>query len=388
MRSGISQEIVIIGGGVTGVASAYELARAGAAVTVVEQASLASMASGRTLAGVRQSGRHAAELPLAMAAVARWKTLGDELGADLEYRQDGNLRLAEDEVDRAKILTIVGEQSRLGLEIEFLDGNAAVREIAPAVAQHVRAASYTPTDGHANPNATVDAYAQAARNAGARIREQSRVQEIETRNGRIAGIRTDNCRIPADTIVIAAGIDTPALLAPLGLDLPLHLANVPVVQTTRTRPLLAPVIGTAKAHFAARQEAGGAMRFSSGGHPVEPGADAKAPDLMRPSVARLAETMSRAASLLPAIGGLPVNAVWGGLIDLTPDSLPVIDRVSEIEGLVVAAGFSGHGFCLGPVSGEIVRDLVLARDQRYRIEPFRWGRFVARNGTDSPELFG
>src|ERR671916_3154034 len=87
-------EVVVIGGGISGTAAAYELARAGATVTLLEQGSLASMASGWTLGGVRQSGRHSAELPLATAAVARWEHLGEELGADIEYRREGNLRLA------------------------------------------------------------------------------------------------------------------------------------------------------------------------------------------------------------------------------------------------------------------------------------------------------
>src|SRR4051794_13056781 len=88
------REVVIIGGGISGTAAAYELARAGARVTLLERGLLASMASGRTLAGVRQSGRHPAELPLATAAVERWAVLGEELGADVEYRRQGNLRLA------------------------------------------------------------------------------------------------------------------------------------------------------------------------------------------------------------------------------------------------------------------------------------------------------
>jgi sarcosine oxidase subunit beta len=87
-------DVVIIGGGISGTAAAYELAGAGIGVTVLEKGSLASMASGWTLAGVRQSGRHQAELPLAMDAVTRWETLSEELGADVEYRQKGNLRLA------------------------------------------------------------------------------------------------------------------------------------------------------------------------------------------------------------------------------------------------------------------------------------------------------
>ena len=117
------------------------------------------MASGWTLAGVRQSGRHPAELPLATAAVARWEHLGEELGADVEYRREGNLRLARSPEEVPVIQTIVAEQRGLGLDLTFLPDNAAVREIAPAIAESVLAASYCPTDGHANPIATVQAFA-------------------------------------------------------------------------------------------------------------------------------------------------------------------------------------------------------------------------------------
>src|SRR5262249_10557684 len=135
-------EVVIVGGGISGTAAAYELARAGAAVTLLEQGELASMASGRTLAGVRQSGRHPAELPLAMAAVRRWPTLHEDLGADVEYRQRGNLRLARTPEEVPVIAGIVEEQRALGLDLAYLPDNAAVRAVAPALSETILAASF------------------------------------------------------------------------------------------------------------------------------------------------------------------------------------------------------------------------------------------------------
>lgn len=383
-----SDRVLIIGGGITGTAAAYELARSGVSVTVVERASLASMGSGRTLAGVRQSGRHPAELPLAISAVQRWQTLGEELGADLEYRQRGNLRLAEDEADVEKLREMVQDHQGDGLEIEFLENNSAVREIAPAVSERILAAAYCPTDGHANPIATVQAYAAAGRRCGVCFMEQTPVRDITTSAGRVTGVTTDQGPIAADQIVVAAGIDTPRLLEPLGLDFPLSLALVPVIQTVGTRQLLDQVLGTAKAHFAARQQVDGRMRFSSGGHPVDLRPSDVTVESMRPTVAMAAETLSRAAELLPEIAEVPVNQIWGGFVDLTSDGIPVLDRVPEIEGLVVAAGFSGHGFCLGPVSGEIVRDLVLDRSSRWPLDPFRWRRSLAQSQTRRAELHG
>jgi sarcosine oxidase, subunit beta len=109
---------------------------------------------------------------------------------------------------------------------------------------------------------------------------------------------------------------------------------------------------------------------------------------MQPSCSRAAETLARAVSIIPDMESVPVNTIWAGLVDMTADGIPVIDRVEQLQGLIVAAGYCGHGFCLGPVSGEIIRDLVLDEVPRWPIEPFRWDRFLASSGSSRPELLG
>jgi sarcosine oxidase, subunit beta len=381
-------DVVIVGGGITGCAAAYELSRAGCRVTVLEQRNFAEMGSGRTLAGVRQSGRHPAELPLAMTAVERWSTLSDELGQDVEYRQRGNLRLAEDDSDIPVIADMVERQRKQGLEIHYLDGNESVRDVAPALSETIRAASYTPTDGHANPIATVQAYAGAARRFGAELHVQTTVTALRIESGRVSGVQTDIELFPADIVIVAAGVETPRILCQSGLELEISLAMVPVIQTVPIDPILEQVLGTAKAHFAARQETGGRMRFSSGGRPIALHENEVTWESMQPGVARAGETLTRAVTIIPALREVPVSTLWGGLIDMTPDGVPVIDHVDGIEGLLVAAGFCGHGFCLGPVSGEILRDLATGSPSRFDLYPFRWGRADIAKSTLSPELLG
>lgn len=138
------QDIIIIGGGISGVSATYEIARAGHRVTLLEKTRLGAMASGWTLGGVRQSGRHPVELPLAQAAVARWQTLDQELGQPTGYRQGGNLRLARSDDEVATIRALVADQRALGLDLEFLPDLQAVREVAPAVGDAVLAASFAP----------------------------------------------------------------------------------------------------------------------------------------------------------------------------------------------------------------------------------------------------
>jgi sarcosine oxidase, subunit beta len=383
-------DVVVIGGGISGAAAAYELARSGAKVALLEKGQLASMASGWTLAGVRQSGRHPAELPLAQAAVARWAELARELDADVEYRREGNLRLARTPEDVPVIQSIVAEQQALGLDLVFLPDNTAVREVAPALAETVLAASFCPTDGHANPVAAVQAFAAAAQRHGAEIRTETSATAITVAGGKVQGVYTDDGTIAADAVVVAAGVYTPRLCAPLGLDLPIEIGHVSVVQTVAVPPLITQVLGVASADLALRQEVGGRVRFTGGGTPWPHEFDALADgnDPVMPPAAHVAAALSRATEVLPALAAAPLARVWGGLLDMTPDALPVIERVPEVEGLVVAAGFSGHGFCLGPVTGEIVRDLVQRGTTAYPIAPFRSGRFDHGKAREAMTLHG
>ena len=371
-------DVAIIGGGISGTAAAYELARSGASVTLLERGELASMASGWTLAGVRQSGRHPAELPLARAAVARWQGLAEELDADVEYRQEGNLRLARSPDDVPIIRRIVEEQRALGLDLTFLPDNAAVRALAPALAETVLAASYCPTDGHANPTATVRAFAAAAERRGATIRTGTTVTAIDASGGRVRGVRTTAGEFAADIVVVVAGVYSAQLCAPLGLDLPLRVRRVAALQTVPLPPLLRQVLGVAKADFAGRQEVSGRLRFTGGGSPWPHRLDdlAHGDDPVQPTGQAVATALARGIEVLPALAEARIARVWGGLIDNTPDALPIIERTPEVEGLVIAAGFSGHGFCLGPVTGQIVRELVVDGRSSLPIEPFRRDRFA------------
>ncbi|MEM7029553.1 MAG: FAD-binding oxidoreductase [Chloroflexota bacterium] len=383
-----TEEIVIIGGGISGTAAAYELAQSGAQVTLIEKGSLASMASGWTLAGVRQSGRHPAELPLAQAAVKRWQNLNDELEADVSYRQEGNLRLAftPDEVDF--IANMVEEQRALGLQLDFLPDGEAVREVAPALSDTVLAASFCPSDGHANPTATVQAFAAAAERHGAKIMTETAVTDIEINKGQVSGVLTTAGRIAADIIIMAAGIYTGKLCEKIGLRLPIEVKHVSALQTVSLPPMLNQVLGVASADFACRQQVDGRFRMTPGAEAWEwPAGPVKAEDVY-PPMSRISMLIDRACRVIPALKEARLNRTWGGLLDMTPDGLPVIERIEAVDGLVIAGGFSGHGFCLGPITGQIISDLVLHGESALPLEPFKLNRFADFEITGEAELLG
>jgi sarcosine oxidase subunit beta len=383
---GQTQDVIIIGGGISGTAAAYELAKRGARVTLVERGDLHSMASGWTLAGVRQSGRHPAELPLAKAAVRRWEHLSEELGSDVEYRQQGNLRLALSDDEVPAIQQVIDEGNAAGIPMEYVDGSHAVREISSAITADVVGASFCPTDGHANNHLTVQAYARAAQRHGTDIRTGTDVLSLILEGERVTGVHTANGPLHADVVIVAAGIYTPHLLTPLGLDLPLQVVLCPVFTTESTVHVLGPVLGVASGGFAGRQEASGRFRLIGESLPWD-GEHHTETNTM-PTAIQAEQMIAGAMKILPGVRELRINRMWGGLIDRTPDVIPVIDRVPGWEGLIIAAGFSGHGFGIGPATGEILADLVTAGTTEHAIDAFRLNRFATGVTQEALQMHG
>jgi sarcosine oxidase subunit beta len=382
-------DVAIIGAGISGAATAYELATAGLDVVLLDRYAPAAMASGWTLAGVRQSGRDPAELPLARAAVALWGRLAERLDAPTHYRRQGNLRLARSEAEMAALAAMVEEQSAAGLPISLLMGADAVRQIAPAVAATVVGASFCPSDGHADPKATVQAFVDAAVRAGAKTRFGERVLSIDRSGSRVSGVTTDKGHIPAGRVVLAAGIFGNELLRPLGLRVPLDVKMVTVLRSIPMPPTLDQVIGVVDGGCAGRQEFNGRFRYTSGIEPWHGQMEDGAQPRVRPAARNIAGTIESFGSLVPAIQDAPVDEIWAGLIDQTPDALPVLQRMTEPEGLVVAMGFSGHGFCLGPITGRIMAALVQGEDPGLPLGPFGIARFDGWNGpAESITLHG
>lgn len=370
-------DVIIIGGGISGLAAAYELAREKLRVLLLEARDFGAMASTWTLGGVRQSGRDPAELPLAQAAVARWPQLADELGASTGYRQRGNLRFARTIAETEIIQRLVMQQNSLGLTLHYLPDNKAVRAIAPAVGENVLAASFCPDDGHADPPQVIAAYAQAARRHGAELRQKTPALRLVQQNGRIRGVETPDGLIETDRVIVAAGTHSPALLTPLGLSVPMAVKRVCVLQTVPAPPCFKQVFGVANADCAGRQEIDGRFRITTGIGDWQ-GDPARWTDTsLRPALDDVAMLIARTTPLLPVLSGLGLERVWGGLIDLTPDALPVLDAPATHPGLIIGAGFSGHGFGIGPVTGDILKRLALGQESRFDLKPFRMARFDA-----------
>lgn len=368
-------DVIVIGGGITGLATACALADAGLGVSLLEARQLGAMASTWTLGGVRQSGRDPAELPLARAAVAQWAEWHHILGGETGYRRRGNLRLARNVEEAEAIRAMVAAQRALGLNLDYLPDLKDIRAIAPAIGDGVVAASFCPDDGHADPDRTISALAGHARRKGVILQERMPALRLLVQAGRVVGVETPGGALHADRVIVACGLQSAALLEPLGLVLPMVAKRVCVIQTTPQPPAFEQVFGVANADCAGRQEIDGRFRVTTGigDWPGDPARWTEA--TLRPSFADTAALIARTTPILPLLAAAGLERVWGGLIDLTPDALPVLDAPAGCPGLVIGAGFSGHGFGIGPVSGQILRALALGETTPFDLAPFRLDRF-------------
>jgi sarcosine oxidase subunit beta len=372
----ISVDVVIVGAGIIGCSTAFELSKSGLKIEVIEKHQPGAMGSGWTLAGVRQSGRHYAEIPLAKYSVDKWSCLNEILDHRTNYKQEGNLRLARNTAEDKIIQNLVKEQKKNGLEIEYLKNTNEISEICPSISENVISASYCPTDGHADPIDTLRAYKEAAQKNGVIFTNNEEVLEISEKGNKIEYVRTSKRKIFPKFCVLANGIFCNNVLKSIGKIIPIEIPIVTVIQTEKTNPLLKPVIGVANASLAMRQENNGCFRISSGFQTWKGKIKTKNDmPYVETNLEEIKNTITQSIEIIPQLKKSSIKSFWGGLIDLTPDALPVIDHLSDCEGLIVASGFSGHGFGIAPAVGGIVSDLVLNKKTRLPIDPFSFHRF-------------
>lgn len=350
-------EIVVIGGGVMGSSIAYHLASQGRRVLVVEQESESAAeptASWASAGGVRRQGRHATEAKLASEAIARWHTLEQELDADLRYRRGGQLLLAENDEETDYLARFVEKQRELGFtDVRLVDRQEA-HEIAPGLNERVVAGSYSPADGQADPALTTRAFAAAAQHLGAEYWYESAAFAV-TINSRSVEVQTAQGEVQAEQVVLAAGAWSDELAATLGLRLPIRTRALQMVLTTPMQPdLLRPVLSAVNRKLSLKQLADGAFLIGGGW----------LGDLMpnrhsyKLDKEQVHGNMQDARELFPVMADQRIARAWCGLEAFSFDGIPFIGVVPGLDNVILACGFSGHGFALSPAVGRAVADLL------------------------------
>jgi sarcosine oxidase subunit beta len=378
-------DVVVVGGGIVGVASAFYLEEHGVDVTVFERDRLGAGSTERAVGGIRAQYSTPVNVELSLASMAVWETFEEEFGVDIAYRRNGYLFLTREEETAEAFEKNVTMQRERGVESRTLTP-AAAREHCPGLdPSPFVAATYSPTDGYADPHLALQGYAEAARAAGVEVRTGTAVTDVRGDGGTVDGIEVDGGPpggelVDADVVVNAAGAWAGRLAAMAGIDVPItpERRQTAVVDPERPVPEDDPLVidMDTTSHFRPEREG----RALVGGQ-FSP-ATAVDPDRYDRGMETdwAVEAVERAAEYADYFGPeTRLRRGWAGLYAVTPDHHPVIDEVCP--GFVVAAGFSGHGFQHAPASGRLVAELAVDREASLvDVEPLANDRFERDGG--------
>lgn len=412
-------DVVIIGGGIVGVSTAWFLARQGVSVVICEKGHIAGEQSGRNWGWVRVLGRDIREVPMMLESLRIWDALEEETGEDVGFTRSGCLfaTRTEKELPGFERWLDVAEQHDIASSI--IDANELRRHVRGATVDW-KAALYAPHDGRAEPQKAVPAIARAAERAGATVLTACAVRGIETSGGQVSAAVTECGVIRTSTVLCAAGAWSSMFCRSLGIALPQLKVRGTVART-------APFDGVLDGNLFDRQL--GIRRRQDGGYSVAHGTilhHAITPSTLRWSLKFLPALMKELGVLrlsfgaeffeewrtpgtwaldgpspferqrvlnpepsekvvrgirrivddiFPQLATTPIAESWAGMVETTPDVIPVIDSVDAVRGFYIATGFSGHGFGLGPGAGKVAAAMLTGGDAGVDIAPMRLSRF-------------
>jgi sarcosine oxidase, subunit beta len=375
-----SASVVVIGGGVMGLGSAYHLACSGARdVVLLDKGALGSGSTCKAAGGVRAQFSDPVNIALGARSLETFRDFPALFGQEIDLREVGYLFLLTSAEDVAAFERNVALQNDLGIPSRMIGVDEA-RRLSPLIStKGLLAAAYSPTDGHCTPESVVLGYASAARREGATLLPHCAATGIDVRNGRIVAVRTEAGVIRTDTVVCTAGAWSAEIGSWVGVDLPVTPLRRQIL-VTEPVPGLGPhtpfTVDFATSFYFHGEGKGLLLGMSD---PDEtPGFKLTPSDAWLP---RLGEAIEQRA---PALAEVGITSGWAGLYEMTPDHNALIGRADTVEGFLYATGFSGHGFLMGPAAGELMRDLYLGVDTFVDVSGLSAARFAG--AVVRPEL--
>jgi sarcosine oxidase subunit beta len=376
MTSPIRSDVLIIGGGIMGCASAFFLRRRGISVNLLETDLVGRQASGTNFGNVRRQGRPLYQLPLANRSIAIWRQAQTLLGTDIEYLQRGHMRVSYR--NRPEIAgdmeRYAAEAAQFDLDLEMISGNA-LRARFPFLGPEVLAASLSPDCGHANPRLTGPAFARAAERAGAGVHEMCKAVSAAKVGDDFLVTAQDGREFRAPILLVTAGAWAKPFVEAFGETAPLTSRGPNMCVTEPLPYAIGPSIGVAtpetmESVYFRQVERGNLVIGGSIQNPTFP--DEYRVYVKPENSIGQWQQMQR---LIPAIGKLNILRTWSGIESYLPDHQPVLGPSAAVSGLYYAFGFSGAGFQLGPGVGETMAELIGTGATDIDLTAYRIDRF-------------
>ena len=412
-------DIVIIGGGIVGVSTAWFLARQGVKVALCEKGHIAGEQSGRNWGWVRQQGRDVREMPMIMESLNIWRGLAGEIGEDVGFEQTGCLYAARTDAELEGYAAWLPTAREYGLDTRIISADEITR-LVPGAATRWQGGTYTASDGQAEPHKAAPAIARAAARGGASILTACAVRGIETQAGRLSAVVTEQGTIRTSVALCAAGAWTSMFCRSLDIELPQLTLNGTVVRTAPGERVLNACVWDNRAGIRRRQDGGynvahsaflehpivpstfrfafrylpafrrefGGVRLSIGREFVDEWRTPRRWRLDAPSPFEKTRVLNpqprpRAvagirriiAERFPRLADTGIAEAWSGVVETTPDAVPVIDQAETVPGFYMATGLSGHGFGIGPGAGKAIAGMLTGTDTGIGLSEFRLSRF-------------
>ncbi len=414
-----SADVVIIGGGIVGVSTAWFLARQGVSVTLCEKGFIAGEQSGRNWGWVRAQGRDPREMPMMLESQRIWRSLAEDIGEDVGYTEGGCLYTADTQKEFASLAIWRDIAIEYGLPTRMISGADLVAQVGDAASRWV-GGLYTHTDGRAEPHKATPAIARAAIRAGATVLTSCAVRGLETAAGKVSALVTEHGTIRTSTVLCAAGAWSSLFCGSLGISLPQLKVRGTVARTAPAKSSIRANVYAKRIGIRPRQDGGytvahgtvldhsitpntfryarkflpalkseiGSLRVRIGKEffeelrmPKTWSLDSESPfEAMRvlspePNPKVIAKIKKNLASTYPELAGVEFVEAWSGMVETSPDVVPIICADEKIPGFHIATGFSGHGFGLGPGAGKSIAAMLTHSDDGVDLSTFRLDRF-------------
>jgi len=363
-------DVVVVGGGVSGLSSAWWLAKAGVDVILVEKGVLGYEASSRNGGMFGEGGmRSWPSVALSDEAMRLWPEMDESLGYPTEF-EPGYLRIAMDEGTLQAQLDSLPELHEAGIDAKMLDPET-IKEMAPLISPRIVGGLYISRGGHANPQRSVQAFAWAAQDHGARIYQHTTVTGFKLKGDKVTAVETTRGDIGADYMVSATGPQTTALADMVGAFVPTSPFR-PEIAITAPVPRMWPGAIAGNGLYG-RQTRRGNLAYGGGPHEWTDIDDMSSPN--KPNTPLLRNIARRIYELWEGAGDIPLIRSWACVVETTPDFTPIIDILESPSNYIVVT-LASYGFAPSPATGKVVSELVLSGETSVDIEGLRLSRFA------------